>query len=423
MPLPVRPRAVRVGGHRVRAMRVSAQAAATSTFVDEPEQREHLSGLNGQAMKSAMLPNWPTKKEILGVVPEHCMVKDTAKSMMYAVLSTAMTVGCGLAAYAWLPLQAAWTPAWIAYALVTGTVATGAWVVAHECGHGAFSDNKTLQDTVGYILHTLLLVPYFSWQRSHAVHHNRTNHITEGETHVPDKASEPAAEATLQARMSMGDGPFAILHTAVVLLFGWPVYLLTGASGGPVRGKTNHFWPWAGAEGKHALFPGGWKDKVLGSDVGIVAVLGILGYWAYSVGSVWPVLALYGAPYLVTNAWLVLYTWLQHTAEDVPHFGEDQWTWEKGAFMTIDRPYGPVFDFLHHRIGSTHVAHHLNHQIPHYHAKEATEAIKAAFPQLYLYDPTPVWKATLRVAAKCVCVEKDKDGLWVFKQPKVALSA
>jgi omega-6 fatty acid desaturase (delta-12 desaturase) len=106
-------------------------------------------------MKSAMLPNWPTKKEILGVVPEHCMVKDTAKSMVYAVLSTAMTVGCGLAAYAWLPLQAAWTPAWIAYALVTGTVATGAWVVAHECGHGAFSDNKTLQDTVGYILHTV----------------------------------------------------------------------------------------------------------------------------------------------------------------------------------------------------------------------------------------------------------------------------
>jgi hypothetical protein len=30
--------------------------------------------------------------------------------------------------------------------------------------------------------------------------------------------------------------------------------------------------------------------------------------------------------------------------------------WVKGAFMTIDRPYGPVLDFLHHRIGSTHVA-------------------------------------------------------------------
>jgi hypothetical protein len=23
------------------------------------------------------------------------------------------------------------------------------WKAAHECGHGAFSDNKTIQDTVG----------------------------------------------------------------------------------------------------------------------------------------------------------------------------------------------------------------------------------------------------------------------------------
>lgn len=49
--------------------------------------------------------------------------------------------------------QLAMLPAWIAYAVVCGTVATGAWVVAHECGHGAFSNNKTLQDSVGFILH------------------------------------------------------------------------------------------------------------------------------------------------------------------------------------------------------------------------------------------------------------------------------
>ena len=53
------------------------------------------------------------------------------------------------------------------------------------------------------------------------------------------------------------------------------------------------------------------------------------------------------------------------------------------------RPYGPVFDFLHHKIGSTHVAHDVCHQIPHYNADKATEALKNAFPQLYLYAPTP----------------------------------
>ena len=87
----------------------------------------------------------------------------------------------------------------------------------------------------------------------------------------------------------------------------------------------------------------------------------------------------------------------------------------QGSFLTIDRPYGAVLDFLHHRIGSTHVAHHLNHQIPHYHAKEATEAIKASYPQLYLYDPTPIFPALLRVARHCHTVEQ-RGKLWVFSK-------
>jgi len=54
-------------------------------------------------------------------------------------------------------------PLWIAYAAFNGTVATGLWVLGHECGHGAFSNNKIANDLLGYVLHTALLVPYFSW--------------------------------------------------------------------------------------------------------------------------------------------------------------------------------------------------------------------------------------------------------------------
>lgn len=48
-------------------------------------------------------------------------------------------------------------PAWIAYSVACGTAATGAWVVAHECGHGAFSNNRQLQDAVGFVLHVSCL--------------------------------------------------------------------------------------------------------------------------------------------------------------------------------------------------------------------------------------------------------------------------
>jgi hypothetical protein len=125
---------------------------------------------------------------------------------------------------------------------------------------------------------------------------------------------------------------------------------------------------------------------------------------------------------------------------DVAHFDETDHTWVKGAFQTIDRPYGSLINLLHHGeathareclctlarssffvfvavllalflslslfpsdyiygaayscinvspcelgIGSTHVVHHLCPAVPHYHAWRATAAIKATFPHLYLY--------------------------------------
>mmetsp|Transcript_4953 Transcript_4953/g.14905 ORF Transcript_4953/g.14905 Transcript_4953/m.14905 type:complete len:132 (-) Transcript_4953:138-533(-) len=124
------------------------------------------------------------------------------------------------------------------------------------------------------------------------------------------------------------------------------------------------------------------------------------------------VIALYVGPYIIVNAWLVEYTWLQHTDMDVPHYDEDEWTWVKGAFATVDRPYPPVVDFLHHRIGSTHVAHHICSRIPHYNARLATKALKQAFPEHYRYDPTPVHVATLRVARKCVAGIKEGNRWW-----------
>ena len=146
---------------------------------DGSKQTQLYSGLGGQAL-NAKEKEFPTIAQVLAKIPKECFERSTAKSLMYAGISTAITLSVGLVAWATLPFTAYYLPAWIAYAYVAGTAATGCWVAAHECGHGAFSDNRTIQDTVGYILHSLLLVPYFSWQRSHAVHHSKTNHVSEG---------------------------------------------------------------------------------------------------------------------------------------------------------------------------------------------------------------------------------------------------
>jgi fatty acid desaturase len=355
---------------------------------------------------------YPTKREVLAVIPEACFDRSLLRSSLSLVLSLAMTLGSGALAYAFIPLTWSWLPAWIAYAVVAGTAGTGCWVVAHECGHRAFAKSNRLQDAIGYVLHSGLLVPYFSWQRSHAVHHARTNHLDLGETHVPVRDTTPAGKASLWWQETIGDEAFAIVTIGVKLLFGWPLYLATGATGGPARGMTNHFWPaWPFST---ALFPGEWRRKAWLSDIGVAVMLGLLGWWTYAAGFL-PVLAVYGGPYLVVNFWLVLYTWLQHTDVDVPHFDDEEWTWVKGAFMTVDRPYGAVLDFLHHRIGSTHVAHHMDARIPHYHAAKATRALRENFPDLYRYDPTPIPKVIWRVATRCHVVSKRDEG-WMFAE-------
>ena len=163
---------------------------------------------------------------------------------------------------------------------------------------------------------------------------------------------------------------------------------------------------------------------MLVSDVGVAATLYLLKLWADATSWREVGLLYFGPPRRELLARAV-HLAAAHRVH-VPHLDASEWTWERGAFLTIDRPYGPVLDFLHHRIGSTHAAHHLCSRIPHYRAEEATRAIAAAFPDHYLRDPTPVGTALWRVATKCAEVSEAKgrgaDGnerrLWMFVDPE-----
>ena len=276
-----------------------------------------------------------------------------------------------------------------------------------------------IQDAVGFVLHSALLVPYFSWQRSHAIHHSRTNHVTEGETHVPKRAATAEGLRTLAVRRRLGSPLHGAVTIASRLGFGWPVYLLVGSTGGPDRGATNHFWPLRPFAS--SLFPARWHRRIWASLGGVVVVVAMLTWWAVARGP-GEVLALYVGPYFVVNAWLVTYTWLQHTDADVPHFDSGQWSFVAGAFCSVDRPYSKVADLLHHRIGTTHVAHHLDAKIPHYHAVKATEAIAKAYPHLYRYNPMPVRKALWHVATNCLAVSQTDDG-WRFSDETVSVGS
>ncbi|MFM2159076.1 MAG: hypothetical protein RLZZ124_1550 [Cyanobacteriota bacterium] len=330
-----------------------------------------------------------------------------------------MSLGLSVLAYgvgSQLPLQLWAAPLWLIYGVVTGTIAMGCWVIAHECGHNAFHPNRRVEAVVGFVLHSLLLVPYFSWSRSHAVHHAYCNHLEKGETHVPPREDSRSGAITEALKQRLGVRLFGCVSLLVHLVLGWPLYLFVGATGGADYGRpTSHFWNGdAFTRGRRPLFPRSFRGLMMRSNGGLLVVLLGLGLLAW-ISSPARVLCVYGLPYIVINVWLVAYTWLQHTDVEIPHYSADRWTWARGALQTVDRPYGPLLNLLHHGIGSTHVCHHVNARIPHYNAWRGTALLRQAYPGLVRVDKTPIHKALWRVATRCGAVRRSPaDGAFYF---------
>lgn len=194
-----------------------------------------------------------------------------------------------------------------------------------------------------------------------------------------------------------------------MLVFGWPAYLTTHVTGRNYGTRTNHFEPNA------PLFADNERWMVVLSDAALICWIGLLAYAGNTLGWLW-VFNVYFVPYLGANGWLVLITYLHHTDVRLPHYRSEEWNWLKGALCTIDRDYGWLNHF-HHHIADTHVAHHIFSYMPHYHAEEATRALKPILGKYYLTDTcTPglrgVGEALWKGFTYCRYVEDEGQVLW-----------
>ena len=94
------------------------------------------------------------------------------------MLETALTL---------IPFALLWTAAlvsarhgWWAGLLFTVPAAAflvRAFLIQHDCGHGAFFPSKAANDWTGRILGVLTLTPYAYWRQTHAIHHATSGHL------------------------------------------------------------------------------------------------------------------------------------------------------------------------------------------------------------------------------------------------------
>ncbi|GJX73779.1 omega-6 fatty acid desaturase [Tanacetum coccineum] len=272
----------------------------------------------------------------------------------------------------------------------------GLWLIAHECGHHAFCDQVWLEDTIGFILHSCLMTPYFSWKISHRRHHANTGSLEHDEVYVPKTKSK------LDPSAFYLDNPVGRTLTLLVkLTLGWYIYLTINAAGRPYDKFASHYDP------RSPIFSDNERVLILMSDIGLLSFSYFLYRVAMIQGFAW-VFCVYGGALMVMNAFLVTITYLHHTHASLPHYDDSEWNWMKGAFSTVDRDYG-ILNKVFHNITDTHVLHHLFSYIPHYHAMEATKAIRPVLGEFYQSDSTPYFVALWRESKNCLFIEPDES--------------
>ncbi len=263
-----------------------------------------------------------TIKDIRDAIPKHCFERSAVRSLSYvardlACLATTFVLFHNFVTPETIPSTPVRAALWGLYTVLQGFFGTGIWVLAHECGHGAFSDSRVINDVVGWILHSSLLVPYFSWQLSHSKHHKATGHMERDMNHLPRTLEQHATRVGKLihelSELSEETPAYTLMNLVAQQLFGWPLYILNNVTGhdfherqreGRGKGKkngfgggVNHFDP------RSPLYDNKDVKLILLSDLGIGLAIAGLVYLGRTFG--WTNMAVwYFLPYLWVNHWL-----------------------------------------------------------------------------------------------------------------------
>ncbi|EXK24813.1 omega-6 fatty acid desaturase (delta-12 desaturase) [Fusarium oxysporum f. sp. melonis 26406] len=253
----------------------------------------------------------PDISTLRSAIPAHCFTPSTAKSVGYLLRDVALAASLAWLAFRSVPMLP--SPilrggAWIIYGFTQGLVGTGLWILAHEAGHGAFSASDRFNDLVGWVVHSILLVPYFSWKFSHQRHHMFTGHMDKDMAFVPETRVDhfDRLRAAFVDPDQWEDIPvIQFIRLLLHQLLAWPLYLCFNISAGKdslqkpskSRLRRSHF------DAYSAVFRHSEALYIILSDIGIGLTIAILYIFSAKHGMS-NLMLLYGQPYLWVHHWL-----------------------------------------------------------------------------------------------------------------------
>ena len=240
--------------------------------------------------------------------------------------------------------------------ILTGFAMWCMWCIGHDAGHNTVSKNNVINRFVGEIAHSVIcLTPFVPWAKSHRMHHLNHNHLERDYSHQWYISEE---RDNLAGYIKAGH-----MTRNIMLPFLYFVYLFLGVP-----------------DGGHVFFYGrmwedsNWKEK-LNAYISSLVSITTAGLLWHNMGTA-DFVVVCMIPWLVCSFWLFMVTYLQHHSEDGKLYTDKTYTFEKGAFETVDRNYGKWINRLSHHMMDGHVVHHLFFtKVPHYRLENATKAL------------------------------------------------
>lgn len=256
-----------------------------------------------------------------------------------------------------VPFLLLWALAWwslsVSYWLALGISVINAgflvrlFAIQHDCGHGAFFENRRLSDWIGRFLGVLTLTPYAVWRRTHSMHHSAAGNL--GRRGIGDVHTLTVAE--YRALSPLWRFHYRLYRHPLTLFGLGPGYIFFLQNRLPI-----------------GLMTAGWRYWIsaMGTNLTIAAALGTIYYF----GGLAPLLLVFLPTTLVAASIGVWLFYVQHQFEETNWNRDEDWQLHDSALhgsSFYDLP--SVLRWFTANIGVHHV-HHLYSRIPFYRLTE-----------------------------------------------------
>ena len=220
------------------------------------------------------------------------------------------------------------------------------FAIQHDCGHGAFFENRALGDWVGRAIGVLTLTPYDVWRRSHSEHHGSSGNL--GRRGMGDIYTMTVAE--YQAGTAFERIRYRLYRHPITLFLLVPSYLFYFQNRLPV-GLMRFSKCWISA---------------MATNLAIAGAMALI----VSFGGMLPVFLIFVPTTLLAATGGVWLFYVQHQFETTHWEAEESWQLHEAALKGSSYyVLPPVLQWLSANIGIHHV-HHLSSRIPFYRLPE-----------------------------------------------------